>query len=158
MDDFRVPTIALPVEIRCTDGRSVLGDIFLPAHSSLQPGPMLPEEWTGTVPTFFPVRSRETCATTLLNRDAVVAVTVPAAANTADDDGELGAPVSHVAVEAAGERFVGDIVVDMPPGHQRVADWLNAPGAFITVRSGAAHHLIQKRHVTRVVELNGRQG
>jgi hypothetical protein len=158
MDDFRVPTIALPVEIRCTDGRSVLGDIFMPAHSSRQPGPMLPEEWTDTVHMFFPVRSRETCATTLLNRDAVVVVTVPAAANTGRGDPDLSTLVSHIAVEAAGERYEGEVVVDMPPGHQRVADWLNAPGAFITVRSGAAHHLIQKRHVTRVMELDGRRG
>ena len=106
----------------------------------------------------FPVRSRETCATTLLNRDAVVVVTVPAAANTGRGDPDLSTQVSHIAVEAAGERYEGEVVVDMPPGHQRVADWLNAPGAFITVRSGAAHHLIQKRHVTRVMELDGRRG
>lgn len=156
MYDLRVPTICLPVEIRCADGRSLLGDIFLPAHSSRQAGPMRPNEWSDTVLAFFPVRSRDTQTTTLMNRDAVVALTVPAAANEDDCDAELDSPVARVAVDAGGERFEGDIVVDMPPGQQRVADWLNAPSAFITLRAGPAHHLIQKRHVTRVVELGGR--
>jgi hypothetical protein len=62
--------------------------------------------------------------------------------------------VFRVAVDAGGTRFEGDVVVDMPPGLQRVADWLNAPGAFLTVRAGLAHHLIQKRHVLRVLELD----
>lgn len=156
MYDLRVPTICLPVEIRCSDGRSLLGDIFLPAHSSRQAGPMRPEEWSDTVHPFFPVRSRDTQTTTLMNRDAVVALTVPASANEDECDAGIDSPIARVAVEAGGERFEGDIVVDMPPGQQRVADWLNAPSAFITLRAGLAHHLIQKRHVTRVVELDGR--
>jgi hypothetical protein len=155
MHDLRVPTICLPVEIRCLDGRSVLGDIFMPAYSSRQAGPMRPDEWSDTMPMFFPVRSRDTHTTTILNRDAVVAVTVPASANDHDSEADLESPVARVAVEASGERFEGEIVVDMPPGQQRVADWLNAPGGFITIRAGLAHHLVQKRHVTRVVELGG---
>lgn len=153
MHDLRVPTICLPVEIRCLAGRSVLGDIFLPAYSSRQPGPMGPEEWTDTVPRFFPVRSRDTNATTLLNRDAVVAVTVPAAANPHDGQSLGDCPVTRVAVDAAGERFEGDIVVDMPPDQRRVVDWLNGSHGFLTVRTDLAHHLIQKRHITSVVEL-----
>lgn len=154
MDDFRVPTTSLPVEIHGTNGQHVLGEIFLPAQSSLQPGPMRPDEWSDTVHAFFPFRSRETDGLAILNRDTVVAITVPASANA--DEGELwmDSPICHVAVEAGGQRYEGDILVDTPPGHQRVADWLNAPGAFITVRSGLAHHLIHKRHVTRVVELD----
>lgn len=154
MSDLRVPTKSLPVDILCIDGTTVLGDIYLPAQSSRQPGPMLPEEWSDTVHAFFPVRSRAAHTLTILNRDAVVAVTVPAAANTGDDDTLVDLPVFRVAVDAGGVRFEGDVVVDMPPGHQRVADWLNAPGAFLTVRAGVAHHLIQKRHVLRVLELD----
>ncbi|MGE0812274.1 MAG: hypothetical protein AB7O28_00200 [Vicinamibacterales bacterium] len=155
MNELRVPTTCLPVEIRCTDGRLLLGDIFMPAHSSRQPGPMRPDEWCDTVQTFFPVRSRDARTTTLLSRDAVVSVTVPASANEDDAESHMDSPVARVVVEAAGARYEGDLVVDMPPGHQRVADWLNAPAAFITLRAGVAHHLIQKRHVTAVVELDG---
>ncbi len=153
MDDLRVPTTSLPVEILCADGRAMLGDIFLPAQSSLQSGPMRPDEWSESQQPFFPFRSREAPALTILNRTEVVSLTVPAAANAAADDTCTDGPVVRIAVEAGGTRFEGDVIVDMPPGHQRVADWLNAPAAFFTVRAGSAHHLIQKRHVTRVVEL-----
>ncbi len=153
MDDLRVPTNSLPVEILCADGRAMLGDIFLPAHSSLQAGPMRPEEWTEGAHPFFPFRLFEARTLAILNRSEVVSVTVPAVANASNDDACPDIPVVRVAVEAGGTRFEGDVLVDMPPGHQRVADWLNAPAAFITVRAGSAHHLIQKRHVTRVVEL-----
>ncbi|MGD9905467.1 MAG: hypothetical protein AB7U83_18515 [Vicinamibacterales bacterium] len=155
MDDLRVPTNSLPVEIRCTDGRSVLGDIFLPSQSSRQPGPMRPDEWIETAHAFFPFRSQEAGALTIVNRDNVVAVTVPADTNLDPGDAIVETPVYRVAVNAGGVVFEGDIVIDMPPGQQRVADWLNAPEAFITVRAGSVHHLIQKRHVTRVVELVG---
>jgi len=154
MDDLRVPTTSLPVDILCVDGTTVMGDIFMPAQSSRQPGPMRPDEWGDTVHPFFPVRSRTAHSLTIVNRDAVVAVTVPAAANAAEYDAMVDLPVFRVAVDAVGTRFEGDVVVDMPPGHQRVADWLNAPGAFLTVRAGLAHHLIQKRHVLRVMELD----
>ena len=140
MVDLRVPINSLPVEILCADGRAMLGDIFLPAHSSLQAGPMRPEEWTEGAHPFFPFRLFEARPLAILNRRAVVAVTVPAASNSSTGDACPDVPV-------------GDVLVDMPPGQQRVADWLNAPAAFITVRAGSAHHLIQKRHVTRVVEL-----
>lgn len=155
MHDLRVPTISLPVEIRCTDGQSVLGEIFLPSQSSRQPGPMRPEEWIESVHAFFPFRSQDTGALTIVNRDAVVAITVPADANLDPGDPVLDTPVYRVAVNAGGAVFEGDVVIDMPPGQQRVADWLNAAEAFITVRAGSVHHLIQKRHVTRVVELVG---
>lgn len=154
MDDLRVPTAALPVEILCADGATVLGDIFLPAFSSRQSGPMPPDEWTETAPAFFPVRSRAARTLTLVNRDEVVAVTVPAASNALNDDALVDSPVFRVAVETGRVKFEGDIVIDMPPGHQRVADWLNAPAHFITLRDGTAHHLIQKRHVLRVLELD----
>jgi hypothetical protein len=153
MDDLRVPTTSLPVEILCADGRAMLGDIFLPAQSSLQSGPMRPDEWSESPHPFFPFRSREAQTLTILNRGEVVSLTVPAASNGAADDTCTDVPVVRIAVEAGGTRFEGDVMVDMPPGHQRVADWLNAPAAFLTVRTGSAHHLIQKRHVTRVVEL-----
>jgi hypothetical protein len=151
MPDLRVPTISLPVEIRCVDGSAIAGEIFLPSHSSRQPGPMRPEEWTDTAPAFFPIRVHDTRSLTILNRDAVVTMTVPAG----EAETVAGTPVSRVAIDAGGATFEGDIVIDMPPGHQRVADWLNAPGLFITLRAGLVHHLIQKRHVTRVLELDG---
>lgn len=157
MNDLRVPTTRQPVTITCSDGRAVDGHIFMPSQSSRHTGPMRPDEWTDTVPTFFPFRERDAAASTIFNVAAVVAFTVPvdgAGVRAALHDAELvDAPTARVTVDAGGASFEGHVVIDMPPGHQRVADWLNAPAPFITVRARDHHHLIHKRHITRVVEL-----
>ncbi len=111
MDDLRVPTTSLPAEILCADGETVQGEVFLPAQSARQPGPMPPDEWVESVHVFFPVRSTKTRALTIVNRDTVVAITVPAAANCVHDDelvDLLGEPllIERLGLfEVAGERL-----------------------------------------------------
>lgn len=157
MTDLRVPTLRQPVTVTCTDGRTFDGHIFMPSQSSRHQGPMSPEEWSDTVHTFFPFRPKGAASSTIFNLDSVAAFTVPAEAGGAAGDADDGAaselPVFRVSVDARGATFEGLVVIDMPPDHQRVVDWLNAPAAFITVRAQGTHHLIQKRHVTRVVEI-----
>ncbi len=157
MTDLRVPTTRQPVTITCTDGRAVDGHIFMPSQSSRHMGPMRADEWSDTVPTFFPFRARDSACSTIFNVAAVVAFTVPVDGAEAQADARdaalVDAPMARVAVNAAGASFEGHVIIDMPPGHQRVADWLNAPGPFITVRARGHHHLIHKRHITRVAEL-----
>ena len=118
---------------------------------------MRPDEWSDTVHTFFPFRARDAACSTIFNLDAVVAFTVPVTGTESDagvhDAALADAPITRVAIDAGGARFEGHVIIDMPPNHQRVADWLNAPGAFITVRAAGIHHLIHKRHITRVVEM-----
>lgn len=157
MTDLRVPTTRQPVTIICTDGRAVDGHIFMPSQSSRHMGPMRADEWSDTVPTFFPFRARDAARSTIFNLAAVVAFTVPVdgaeAQGDAHDAALADAPMARVAVDACGTSFEGHVIIDMPPGHQRVADWLNAPASFITVRARGHHHLIHKRHITRIVEL-----
>ena len=157
MTDLRVPTTRQAVTITCADGRVFDGHVFMPAQSSRHAGPMRPDEWCDGVHAFFPFRARDAAASTILNMRAVVAVTVPVdGAQTEADvhDAELlDAPVARIAVDAGGAGFEGQVIIDMPPDHRRVADWLNAPGAFLVLRAGGVQHLIHKRHITRVVEL-----
>jgi hypothetical protein len=152
MSEFRVPTVPLQVEVRCIDGRRFVGDVFMPAHSSRHQGPMRPTEWVNTIPTFFPFRPYESDMRTIFNRHQVIAVTVAADRNQWNDDETLGNPVYEVAIEAGGQRFVGRIVADMPRSQQRVVDLFNGDEAFITVQAGDHHHLVQKEHITRVLE------
>ena len=160
MTDLRVPTTRQPVTITCTDGRSFDGDIFMPSQSSRHQGPMRPEEWSDAVPTFFPFRARDAVRSIVFNVGAVVAFTTPAcagqdaaAAQPFDDARGAGLPVARMTVDASGTSFEGHVVIDMPPDRQRVADLLNAPGAFIIVRGQGRLHLIHKRHITRVLEM-----
>jgi hypothetical protein len=161
MTDLRVPTTRQPVTITCADGRAYDGHIFMPSQSSRHPGPMRPDEWGDTVHAFFPFQALEATCSTVFNLEAVVALTIPAPGATAEADGHdadlaVAAPVAHVSVDAGGATFAGQVIIDMPPNRQRVADWLNAPGAFVTVRAGGRHHLVHKRHITRVVEMSER--
>ena len=157
MTHLRVPTTRQPVTITCTDGRAFEGYIFMPSQSSRHRGPMRPDEWSDTVPTFFPFRPQDAVCSTVFNLDAVVAFTVlvdcAASAAEADDAALLDAPVAWVTVDASVASFEGQVTIDMPPDHQRVADWLNSPAPFVSVRAGSTHHLIHKRHITRVVEI-----
>lgn len=157
MTDLQVPTTRQPVTITCTDGRAFDGHIFMPSQSSRHMGPMRPDEWSDTVPTFFPFLACDAVYSAIFNVAAVVAFTVPVDGAKAQADvhdaGLADAPLARVAVDASGVNFEGHVIIDMPPGHQRMADWLNAPGLFITVRARGRHHLVHKRHITRVVEL-----
>jgi hypothetical protein len=152
MSEFRVPTVPLPVELRCDDGRRLVGDVFMPAHSSRHHGAMRPDEWANSVALFFPFRPYEGQCRTIINRRRVVAITVGADANTGDDQEGVGVPESHVSVEAAGHCFQGSVRLDMPRNQQRVVDLLNAPEPFVTVRSVDRHYLVHKEHITRVLE------
>ena len=159
MTDLRVPTTKQLVTITCIDGRALDGYVYMPSQSSRHQGAMRPDEWTDTVHKFFPFRARDAASSTVLNLDMVVAFSVSVAGADAEADvldaGLTDAPVAHVAVDAGGATFEGHVIIDTPPHYQRVADWLNAPGPFITVRAEGRHHLIHKRHITRVVELPG---
>ena len=157
MTDLRVPTTRQPVTVTCADGRVFDGHVFMPAQSSRHPGAMRPDEWSETAPAFFPFRPRDATGSTIVNLQSVVAFTVPvddAQAEADVRDAELlDAPVTRVVVDAGGATFAGQVIIDMPPGRRRVADWLNAPGAFLTIRAGVSQHLIHKCHITRVVEM-----
>lgn len=159
MTNLRVPTLRLPVTITCINGRTFAGHVFLPSQSSRHAGPMHPEEWSEGVHTFFPFRAHDAANSTVFNLESVVAFSVSLDAlpvlDGADDDAPMAhVPVFRVTVDAQGANFEGNVTIDMPPDCQRVADWLNAPGAFFSVRAERALHLIQKRHVTSVVELD----
>jgi hypothetical protein len=157
MDDYRVPTVPLTVELHCADGRRFAGRIFLPAQSSRIAGAMLPEEWVDTPQPFFPFSAEDGGHPTIFNKRDVVALTVKAEANLPPDDEEAADLALHgVIVEACGQRFGGDVLIDMPRNQRRIVDVLNNASTFVTVRDGDRHHLIQKRHITRVIEMGRR--
>ena len=41
----------------------------------------------------------------------------------------------------------------MPENHQRVQDYLNRFELFLILADGPRRHLVQKHHITRVIEL-----
>ncbi len=147
--DLRVPTVSLEVEIQTTDGQELKGSVFLPAVSPVHDGAVSIEEWATEVPAFFPFLPVDGATPVLLNAATVLALTC----ESEPDLGYGDAPLTRaLQVECGVRRFSGEIVIDLPMGHQRSLDYLNQPTPFLTLHDGARRIFIQKRHITRVSE------
>jgi hypothetical protein len=153
MNELRVPTHATAAEIRCADGRVFVGRIFIPPSSSHHTGSMRPEEWMNETGPFFAFLADDARATVLLNKQEVAVLSVaPGHDEDAEaEDAEL--PVHRLAVELVDRRVEGVVVVDMPPGHRRVLDYLNRPEPFLLLRAEDRWHLVRKSLITRVIEI-----
>jgi len=152
-NDLRVPVAALPVEIRFTDGRTVAGRIFVPADALRHVGPTRADEWVNESGVFVPFLPNDSAQSVMVNKATVLAIVVPAWADEPDPSEAVPAPERVVAIECGGASFQGVITIDMPANHGRVLDYLNQPAAFLTLKAGGRHLLINKLHVTRVVEV-----
>lgn len=153
MSELRVPTGVLPVEIECADGRRFNGRVFIPTASPSHDGPTRPEEWMNASPAFFPFVPDGEDAPVLMNKREILVLTVLAPAGV--EDGDLDSPLVQVRVEAESRRLEGELLIDMPPNHLRVLDYVNRAEPFLLLREGSIRHLIQKERITRVIEVHG---
>ena len=147
MNELRVPTVALPAEVVCADGRSLVGRIFVPAAASHHQGPMRPEEWINEPRAFFPFLPDDAAGPLILNKEQLVLVSVAYAPS--EDHGELERAVT---IECGGRTLAGNLHIEMPTNQQRVLDYLNQPPAFVPLYAGDRLHLVHKRHVSRLAE------
>ena len=152
MSELRVPTLALDAEVICADGRAFTGRIFLPAASSVHPGPMNPEEWMNDAVPFFPFLPEGERASVILNKHEVLVLSVIGPEPLDDTDTPRG-PERRLAVEVRGRVLTGTVRIDMPANQMRVLDYLNAAHPFLSVREGERRHLVRKARITRVLEL-----
>lgn len=152
MSELRVPTLALDAEVLCADGRAFTGRVFLPAASSIHPGPMKPEEWMNDAVPFFPFLPEGEKGSVILNKHEVLVLSVTGPEPPADDERPRG-PERRLAVEVRGRVLTGTVVIEMPANHMRVLDYLNAAHPFLSVREGERSHLVRKARITRVLEL-----
>jgi hypothetical protein len=151
MTELRVPTVAVPAEVACVDGRTFTGRIFIPAAASHHSGPMRPEEWINESLSFFPFLPDDASVPVMLDKHTVLVVTV-GAGDSPETQEDLGFE-QRVAVECGDRRLEGVLHIDMPEHHRRVQDYLNRPELFLTLWEGTRRHLVQKHHITRVIEI-----
>ena len=98
MSELRVPTLALSAEVLCADGRSLRGRIFIPVTASRHTGPMRAEEWINEPASFFPFLADDSETPMVLNKQEILALSVPASADpTLPDDPE--SPARRLTVE-----------------------------------------------------------
>jgi hypothetical protein len=147
-----VPALAVAAEILCAGGGSIAGRIFVPAVSARHEGPMWAEEWLNDPAPFFPFLQNDQARPVLINKREVLVVTL--AATVDHHDGHLAAgPLPRVALECEGRRVTGEILIAPALQGQRLIDCLNGADAFLTLREGDRHHLVQKQRIARVIDL-----
>jgi hypothetical protein len=150
MNDFVVPTVQVEVEALLSGGQLISGCVFLPSGTPHHAGPELPFEWLNEPTGFVAFRPTGGGTAFLLNKQAVVCLSVFAA-----DDSTLAeelASAHGVTVEAGGHSWSGILKVEGPPEKSRVLDLLNRPERFLKLVDGERHHLVRKGAITRVVE------
>jgi len=150
MTELRVPTVAMAAEVTCADGRTFAGRIFVPAAASRHSGPTRPDEWINEPLPYFPFLPDDATVPVMLNKYTVLVVTVQ------EDEAQGEEPLGiqrRVAVECGARRLEGMLQIDMPENQRRVLDCLNRFELFLTLRDGPRRHLVQKQHITRVVEI-----
>lgn len=135
--------------MQTVEGGRVMGKIFVPASSPHHDGAELPTEFMNDPDPFFAFRP-EGQPVFLLNKHAVVCMTVKAEADRADSE-EL-ATCRPVTVFVPERELSGVLLINMPPERSRVLDALNGPGAFLRLVDGEHHHLVRKLAIIRVVE------
>lgn len=144
MEEYRVPTTSIEVELQFTDSRVQRGVIFVPASQSV-------DAWSADPAAFFPFRPAGTQGTELIARRSVVRLSfTPPPAR--EEDAPTGMERCAVAIEYAGGRFDGEVLLDTPSNQRRLVDYVNQPGAFLTLHKGEKAHLIQKRWVVRIIQ------
>jgi hypothetical protein len=146
-----IPRLLRAAEIVFSDGRVLRGRVFVPASAAAHAGPMRVDEWLEDPAPFFPFLPDGEGRPVLVNKRQLLMVTVAASADH-DLDGESGGPTRSVVVECGSLRLQGEVVVDTPPGHQRLLDLLNREGRFLLLRSGDRHHFLRKSGIQRLTE------
>lgn len=150
--ELKVPVAALPAVLLLAGGASVSGRIFVPATAARHDGPMRPDEWVNEPPAFFPFLADDGERPILVNKVAVIALTVPAWSDEPAQEEAVPLQYLTVVVDCVAASFHGRVTLDVPAHQARMLDVLNLPAAFLAVRDGERHHLVNKRHVVRVVE------
>ena len=144
MEEFRVPTTAVEVELQFVDSRITRGTVFIPASTSV-------DAWISEPSLFFPFREQGTVVAEIVAKASVVRLTfTPPPAR--DEDTDMDMERSAVLIECPGGRFDGEVLLDTPSNQRRVLDYVNQPGAFIRLQKGDRVHLIQKRLVIRIIQ------
>jgi hypothetical protein len=152
-DQLRVPTVAFSADVVCADGRCWTGQVFLPAAAPTHEGPARADEWMNDASPFFPFLATGESRAFLLNKREIVVLTVSASADAAGTIEPVGLLSRRVLIEAEDQRLEGSILIEMPDDHARPLDYLNRNEPFLTLRDGDRHHLIQKKRITRIVEI-----
>jgi len=158
--DLRVPTTTFTAEVVLVEGETLLGRLFVPAHTSLHPGPLRPDERLNDEADFFPFLLADSPEPVIVNKRQVAWVafdvrTFPTSSD--DDDYEAPSTPEHrVSIHCRGRKLEGVLVIDLPQYKSRVLDRLNQPERFLRIKEAHLLVYVNRDHISKVVEITGK--
>lgn len=154
--EFRVPKLRVRVTLGVRGEAPKAYELFVPEHEDhgwrkqdvceLLEGPSR----------FLPVYDVDEHAHVVLQKSALKWVRLaerPPGEDPLANEEALFEKMERVSVSLHdGDRLEGDLLYSPAPGHGRVADFLNEPGAFFSLWMDDGETLVAKAHVVRVVD------
>ena len=155
-DEYRVAKKEVIAEVTVAGEEPATLTLFLAGLTRSHAGDERPSDLLNGTDFFLPAVDRKG-KSRLLQRDAVVVITVPAeyepgAGGPEDDKAPLP---SHQRAEVeviltSGAAIRGTVEYDMPESRSRLLDFLNREDRCLAVRRAGQVHLVNKRHIARV--------
>ncbi len=153
---FRIPKTSAQAEIHLAGGEKMPAVFFLGDRAQGHEGPEHINDLLSSDIAFIPIRDPRNNEVSLVRREAIVAVAVPAGAapeGLAELEGLPEGPVTTIVIEvttAGSGRFRGTLRYLMPEGRRRVQDYLNTPDRIVILEQGATLLLVSKQHINGI--------
>ena len=156
MQELRVPKRKTPVEFALVGGTRRHVVVFLSELAPNHAGPERISDLVNAQADFFPALDPGRNAMCFFHRDSIATVRVAAELEPTEDT-QHTIPLEHE-VEIRlfdGSLVHGLVTYVLPPDRARVIDFLNEAPRFFRVLEKDAVVLVNKRHVSEVVAMNG---
>ena len=153
MDELRIPVTGRMVVIELIGGAQLGGLVFIPSAAPDHDGTMRLVEWLNAQGDFFPFQPRGEEGYAVINKRGVLCLTAYHERDSEDFDLTDGSTCKcAVAIEAAGQSFAGQLIIDTPYNNRRVLDVLNDGKQFVYLLESGKEVHINKTFIVQVVE------
>lgn len=157
-DEYRVAKKEVSAEVTIAGEEPAVLTLFLGRHTPHHAGDERPSDLLNGPDMFLAAIDRNK-KLLLLQRDAVVVITVPSEYEPCapGPGAETALLPSHLRVEVEvvltnGAVIRGTVEYDMPESRSRLVDFLNREERCLAVRQAGQVHLVNKVHIARVNE------
>lgn len=153
MSEFRVEKRRESADLTLITGATMTGVFFLGPSTHLHNGPERVGDVLNLEEGFFPFeRGTETL---LVNRSHVLKVTLPPQMIEAELDASYHVATRRTAklLLTTGEEITGNVVIDRPPGYDRLSDYVAADERFRYVELADRTVLVNSEHIVALTEV-----
>jgi hypothetical protein len=153
MSEYRVEKRREAADVTLVTGATLSGFFFLAGSSHLHSGPERVGDLLNLDAGFFPFEFQG--ETSLINRVHVLKVSLPPQMIEAElEPGYDVAPRHHVKLLlTTGESITGQVVVFLPPGHERLSDYAAMDERFRYVELPERTLLVNSAHIVALTEV-----